>query len=468
MHVLIVGGSDAGISAALRIHELSAGVEVTVVLADDYPNFSICGLPFFLSGETRDWHELAHRTTFAGINLQLGTIVEAIDARGKTAVLRDRAGTVRTLAFDRVIMATGAVPIRPKLPGIELEGVYPLHTMTESFAVQRHLAERAPETAVIVGGGYIGLEMADALTVRGLRVTVVDQAATMLTTLDSSLGQMVEDELREHGVTILGGQAVAGIARDGTRLAVEVPGRARLAADQVLIAVGVRPSSALAAGAGAALGMRGAVRVTRQMWTSVPDMLAAGDCVETWHRLLEKPVYLPLGTTAHKQGRIAGENAIGGRREFAGSLGSQAVKLFDLVAARTGLLEREARDAGFDAVTTDTETWDHKAYYPGAQRLRLRVTGERRSGRLLGAQLVGHRQSDVAKRADVFAAALFHGMTVEALSDLDLTYTPPLGSPWDPVQMAAQAWSAKIGEENNASESIGRGSATSDPLRSRA
>lgn len=185
---------------------------------------------------------------------------------------------------------------------------------------------------------------------------------------------------------------------------------------------------------------RRAIAVTRRMETSRPAIFAAGDCVETWHRLLQRPSYLPLGTTAHKQGRVAGENAVGGDREFAGSLGTQVVKVFSLAVGRTGLLQREAEEAGFEPLTIEAETWDHKKYYPGARRLRLRVTGDRGTGRLLGAQMLGDWRAEVSKRLDVFASALHHGMRVDELNDLDLCYTPPLSSPWDPVQFAAQQW----------------------------
>jgi NADPH-dependent 2,4-dienoyl-CoA reductase/sulfur reductase-like enzyme len=190
--------------------------------------------------------------------------------------------------------------------------------------------------------------------------------------------------------------------------------------------------------------VRGALRVHRHMRTSLPDVVAAGDCVETWHRLLEAPTYLPLGTTAHKQGRIAGETAVGGTAEFAGSLGTQVVKVFELAVARTGLRDPEAIDAGFDPLTVGSVQFDHKAYYPGAHQLQIRITGDRASGQLLGAQLVGDHRAEVAKRIDIPAGALFHHMTVEGLSDLDLSYTPPFGSPWDAVQMAAQTWTHQV------------------------
>ena len=211
------------------------------------------------------------------------------------------------------------------------------------------------------------------------------------------------------------------------------------AADMVLVVVGVRPETTLAADAGAALGVKGAITVDPGMRTSLPDVFAAGDCVVTHHRLLGV-TYLPLGTTAHKQGRVAGENALGGNRAFAGSLGTQVVKIFDQAAARTGLRDHEAQAAGFDPVTVGSQADDHKAYYPGSHRITMRVTGDRATGRLLGLQLFGHKNAEIAKRIDIAATAIFHGMTVDAVSDLDLSYTPPLGSPWEAVQMGTQAW----------------------------
>ena len=211
-------------------------------------------------------------------------------------------------------------------------------------------------------------------------------------------------------------------------------------ADLVIMATGVRPASELAAAAGIHTGLKDAIVVDRFMRTNLPDVYAAGDCVETWHRMLQEYKYLPLGTTSHKQGRVAGQNAVGGTKEFAGSLGTQVVKVFDLAAGRTGLRDHEAKAAGFSPRTVETIAWDHKAYYPGAQHMTLRVTGDIGTGRLLGAQIVGHWLSEVAKRIDVFATALYHGMFVDELNDLDLSYTPPLSSPWDPVQVAAQNW----------------------------
>ena len=319
--------------------------------------------------------------------------------------------------------------------------------MGDTFAVMRTLEQARPATAVIVGAGYIGLEMADALVTRGLSVIQMEQLPEVLPTVDPALGGLVHGQLAARGVEVLTGTTVKQITRASAgqagRLRVEATDAdgsvvTRLA-DMVLVVVGVRPDTDLAKAAGAALGVRGAIAVDRGMRTDLPDVFAAGDCVITHHRLLGES-YLPLGTTAHKQGRVAGENALGGNRQFAGSLGTQVVKIFEQAAARTGLRDHEAAAAGFDPVTIGSQADDHKAYYPGSHRITMRFTGDRATGQLLGVQLFGHRHAEIAKRIDIAATAIFHHMTIDALSDLDLSYTPPLGSPWEAVQMGAQAW----------------------------
>jgi NADPH-dependent 2,4-dienoyl-CoA reductase/sulfur reductase-like enzyme len=443
-HIVIIGGSDAGISAALRAREVESSASVTVIVADRFPNYSICGLPFYLSGEVPDWHNLAHRTneeiTAAGISLLLNHTAQVIDPTQHRVTMRNADGQLRDLEYDRLVIATGAFPIRPPIQGLDLPGVYLLRSMEDSFAVHTYLNKHAPRSAIIVGGGYIGLEMADALTLRGIAVTVVEHGSSVLKTVDTSLGEMVSAELRKHCVEVVNGVAIEQLKQ--VKGQVEVLGSYgfQQETEMVLVAVGVQPSINIARYAGVAIGEHGAICVTRTMKTNVPDVYAAGDCVETWHRLLKRPTYLPLGTTAHKQGRVAGENATGGKVEFAGSLGTQAVKVFDLVIARTGLRESEAHKAGFAPLTVESRLWDHKVYYPGVREIVIRITGDRKSGRLLGAQMVGYWQAEVAKRIDIFATALFHEMLVDELNQLDLSYTPPVSSPWDPVQMSAQAW----------------------------
>ena len=442
--LVIIGGSDAGISAALRAREVDPSAEVTVVVSDSFPNYSICGLPFYLSGEVPDWHWLAHRTAEeiagVGVHLLLDHTAQVIDPVEHVVTVVAQGGQADQLRYDRLVIATGAVPVRPPIAGLDLPGAYLLRSMEDSFAVHAHLEAQALRSAVIIGGGYIGLEMADALTHRGLSVTVVEHGASVLKNFDTSLGQHVAAELRRHGVQVVSGVRIEDIVQEGAQLRVGGSEGFSTSTDLVLIGVGVQPVTDLAELAGVTLGVRNAIRVSHAMETNVPDIYAAGDCVETWHHLLGRPTYLPLGTTANKQGRIAGENAVGGRREFAGTLGTQVVKVFEVAAARTGLRDTEAVEVGFDPLTVESTCWDHKVYYPGAHELRIRVTGDRKTGRLLGAQMIGHRHGEVAKRIDVFATALFHGMCIDDLNALDLSYTPPLSSPWDPVQMSAQAW----------------------------
>jgi NADPH-dependent 2,4-dienoyl-CoA reductase/sulfur reductase-like enzyme len=396
MHLVMIGGSDAGISAALRARELDPAADVTVIAADAYPNFSICGIPYYVSGEVTHWRHLAHRTSAdlrgTGMQLRLDTTARHIDVPGRKLQVTTADGAEDVLSYDQLIIGTGAVPVRPPITGLAApgglgttDGVHLLHSMGDTFALMRTLEVTAPVTAVIVGAGYIGLEMADALVTRGLSVTQMEQLPEVLPTVDPGLGALVRDQLTARGVDVLG--------------------------------------------------VRGAIAVDRGMRTSLPDVLAAGDCVSTYHRLLGD-TYLPLGTTAHKQGRVA----LGGHREFAGILGTQVVKIFDHAAARTGLRDHEATTAGHDPVTIEAQADDHKAYYPGSHPIAMRITGDRTTGQLLGMQLFGHRNAEIAKRIDIAAAAIFHRMTVDAISDLDLSYTPPLGSPWDAVQMGAQAW----------------------------
>jgi NADPH-dependent 2,4-dienoyl-CoA reductase/sulfur reductase-like enzyme len=461
MHLVMIGGSDAGISAALRARELDPSADVTVVVADAYPNFSICGIPYYVSGEVTHWRNLAHRTVAdleaTGVALRLDTTARRIDVGGRKLQLTGPDGRDELISYDKLVIGTGAVPVRPPIAGVAGpgalgpdDGVHVLHTMGDTFAVMRTLEEASPASAVIIGAGYVGLEMADALIARGLAVTQIEQLPDVLATVDAELGALVHAELAAQGVEVLTRTTARQISRTSTgpaRLRVEAQTAAgetiSRTADIVLVVTGVRPDTELAAAAGARLGVRGAIQVDPAMQTGLPDVLAAGDCVVTHHRLLRE-TYLPLGTTAHKQGRIAGANALGASRQFAGSLGTQVVKIFDQAAARTGLRHDEAAAAGFDPITVQSEADDHKAYYPGSHRITMRVTGDRASGRLLGLQLFGHKHAEIAKRIDIAATAIFNNMTVEEVSDLDLSYTPPLGSPWEAVQMGTQAWDREV------------------------
>ena len=340
-------------------------MEPLLVVADAFPNYSICGIPYHVSGDVPDWQSLAHRTRqdldAAGLQLRLDTRAHHIDPHARTLTVTGADGREEVLPYDSLVIGTGATPFRPPIDGLDLlgddDGVHVLHTMTDTFALTASLA-REPATAVIIGAGYIGLEMAEALTARGLQVTVVEQLPQVLGTLDAPLAALVEDELTGRGVTVLTGTTVSRVAKAATGLEIigqQAGGEVKVAADLLLVVVGVRPDTALARTAGVALGVGNAIAVDSRMRTNVPGIYAAGDCVHTYHRLLGVNQYMPLGSTAHKQGRVAGENAAGGERYFAGSLGTQVVKVFDLVAARTGLRARvaAARNLASRTVFTD-------------------------------------------------------------------------------------------------------------------
>jgi NADPH-dependent 2,4-dienoyl-CoA reductase/sulfur reductase-like enzyme len=419
-------------------------MDISVLVADRFPNYSICGLPFYLSGEVPEWQTLAHRTIKEierqAIHLSLDHRALNIDPENKRVTAENQEAQTRSLNYDKLIIATGAVSTRPNLSGMDLPGVFALRWLEDGFFIERYLSEHHPESAIILGSGYIGLEMADALTRKGLTVTLLNRSGRILTELDPELGDIIRTELSKHGVRVVDRIDVTAIEKKNLKLIVRNSQEVSLESDLVLVATGVAPETTLAGKAGVVTGIHKAIRVNRTMETNIKDIYAAGDCVETWHRMLNRYAYLPLGTTAHKQGRVAGENAAGGSQEFAGTLGTQVVKIFDLVVARTGLNDKEALEAGFDPLTVKVVTWDHKVYYPGASFLHICLTGDRRTNQLLGAQMIGSYKAEVSKRLDILATALFNGMTVESLNDIDLSYTPPLSSPWDPVQMTSQAW----------------------------
>lgn len=452
--LLIIGGSDAGISAALKAKELKPELAVLVLLADEYPNLSICGLPYAVSGEVPNWHLLAHRNlkelTSTGIEFQMNMIAEKIDPQQREVVAHSLAGELKTYRYDHLVVATGAKPKLANIKGVDLartqrssSKIRVLHTMADYFAIEKDLATASIQKVAIVGSGYIGIEMAEALKKRNLDVTIFQRGAEILSTVDTDFGRIIHQTLSANAVNVITELTVSEINENDSN--VEVIGlnkqqkMATYAYDLVLVVVGVQPNTELLVNAGVETGVAGSIKVDQYMRTSLPNVWAAGDLVETKHYLLGE-TYTPLGTTAHKQGRTAGFNVAGVQRAFKGSLGTQVLKAFDLVVVRTGLLTNEAIQAGFDPFTVTTAVDDHKAYFPGAQKIKIKITGDKKTGKLLGVQLIGHYGSEVAKRSDIFATAIFNDMTVAEISDLDLSYSPPVGSPWDAVQIAAQNW----------------------------
>jgi len=442
--ILIIGGSDVGISAALRIRELDKDTKVTIISNNRFPNYSICGIPFYIGGEVKHYKDLAHRTAddirARGIELMLETTAANIDAAARKVTAVGKDGTETILQYDKLVLGIGGRSIKPDIKGLELPGVYFMRWMDDCLNFDNYLKEKTPKSAVVVGGGYIGLEMAEALVRRGAAVTLIEFADRVLTTVDKEFSALVAARLEEKGVKISTGKAVRTIEQKAGKLTVSAAPDLEVETDCILVAVGAVPETGLARKAGILTGLKDAIKVNARMETNLPDIYAGGDCVESLHSITKKTVYIALGTTAHKHGRIIGENICGISSEYPGTLGTQSIKLFDLVIARTGMNNAEAAAAGFDPRTNEFETWDHKVYYPPAYKTRIRLTADKTTRRLLGCQVLGDINAEISKRVDTVAVAIQKGVTLDEFIQLDLSYTPPLSNPWDPTQMAAQDW----------------------------
>lgn len=450
---IIIGGSDAGISAALRIKELSPHASVKIFLEDNYPNYSICGIPFYLSNEVKDWRALAHRTQrdieLQGIEIFTQRKIELIDVEKKKIYCNQGEH-----AYDKLLLATGAQSVIPKIPGVDLPGVYTLRWIDDMLEIDRYITENKVRHATIIGGGYIGVEMADALHRRCLEITLIETSGTVLKTLDSEFGKKVEDELNSHNIKTVHNERIVRITRNESQLELESANNFIHRSELVIVATGAKPNAQLLQDKGIKLGKWGAYQVNQNMETNLKHIYAAGDCIETWHSFLKQYVYLPLGSTAHKQGRIAGENMVGNKVAFAGVVGTQVVKIFNLVVGRTGLHERDCNDYQIPSRTTESEHWDHKIYYPKAKKMFIRITANPLTKELLGMQIIGSFHSEISKRLDMAAIAIQNRFTVDHLNDLDLSYTPPLSSPWDPIQTAAQGWLNTIRIENKQNSDV--------------
>ncbi|MCY0881224.1 MAG: FAD-dependent oxidoreductase [Firmicutes bacterium] len=439
--LLIIGASDAGVSAAIRAREIREDLEIVLISSDAHPHFSVCGLPFYLSGLVPDWRQLAHHTvkelTDRNILVKTNCRAQHIDPRRHIVTLAcvETDSREEQIGYDRLIFATGAVPRRPFAQGTWSERVRPLHTREDALAVQQQL--QTVRSAAIIGGGFIGMEMAEAFRQRGIAVTIFQRSGHVLSDFDAELSKEVENICARQQIAVQTLSAVDGVKEFSSQVRLYEKQREIWQGDLVLVAAGVQPQTALAADAGIQTDSRGAIVVDRYMQTNQADIWAAGDCTSTWHRLREEFVYLPLGTTAHKQGQVAGENAAGGSAAFAGSMGTQVLKFFDYAVARTGLTGQEA---GPLARTVLWEGWDRNAYYPQAQPLRILLTGHASTGRILGAQMIGNISTSAAQRIDLIANALFYHATIPDILQWDLSYSPPFSSPWDPLQQAAQHW----------------------------
>lgn len=443
MKVVIVGGVAGGATAAARLRRLDEYAEIVVIERTGYVSYANCGLPYYVGGAIAERSKLTLQTPESfhrrfRIDVRARQEVVAIDRAAKTVTVRRLDdGSVYREPYDKLILAPGAKPAVPPVPGTNSDRLFTLRTVEDAFAIADFIDACAPRSATVVGGGFIGLEMAENLVERGLEVTVVQRGGHVMPTLDAGMASLVHNRLRAHGVRLALNAAVTGFSEERGRILTHVDGREPLMSDMVLLAVGVVPDSALAREAGLELGLRGAIRVDERMCTSDPDVYAVGDAVEVANVVTGTPALIALAGPANKQGRIAADNICGIPSRFAGSQGSSVMKVFDATVAATGLTEKGARAAGFDCDAALLSPPSHATYYPGSATLALKVVFERPSGRILGAQAVG--RDGVDKRIDVLAVAVRAGMTARDLTDLDLAYAPPYSSAKDPVNMAGYA-----------------------------
>ncbi|MCC7054343.1 MAG: FAD-dependent oxidoreductase [Gemmatimonadaceae bacterium] len=435
--IVVVGGVAGGATAAARARRLDERAEITLVERGPYLSFANCGLPYYIAGEITERSKLLLETPESlarryRVDAFVHTEALEIDRDDRRLRVSGPEGE-RWLPYDRLILAQGGTPIRPSLPGGDAPHVFTLWTVPDTDRLQAFITTQRPRSAVVVGGGFIGLEMAEAFHARGLQVTIVELQPTVMSVMDPEFGHQVAGACRQHGVTVLTGVGVVAVHASDTT--VELTDGRRIPAGLVLLSVGVRPELTLATQAGLAIGRSGGLLVDDHLQTSDPAIFAAGDMIEVEHRVSGRRVRMPLAGPANRQGRIAASNALGVPMRYAGALGTSVVKVFDSTAAMTGLTERTARDAGFTAGVAVVHAGSHAKYYPGARELSLKLVYDRDTARLLGAQAFG--DDGVDKRIDALAMALLGGMTVHDLATADLAYAPPYSSANDPLNMAA-------------------------------
>lgn len=463
--LIVVGGVAAGMSAASRARRLDPHLEILVFERTGYVSFGSCGLPYYIGGLVGNAEDLVvYPPRFfkekRNIDVFVGHQVTGIFPRdGRVTVRRLADGAELEFGYDALILATGAYAVRPRVPGVNRPGVFVLRVLEDGMALRRRVEKLTepgatggrPPRAVLVGAGPIGLEAAESFRHLGFEVSLVEMMPQVLPGYHPELAALVESELVRNGVEIRTGERVVSIegpGEDGPVAAVKTASGRVLPADVVLLGTGIRPQVELANGAGIRLGPTGAVAVDDHLRTNVPGIYAAGDGVETWHRVLRRPTWIPLGTTSNKMGRVAGENAAGGDTVFRGIVGTAGLRAFDVEVGRTGVTEQEAKEAGFDPVMAYVRHGSRAHYYPGAGPVHVWLVGDRKTGRLLGAQLFGPAGA-VAKRTDVLAVAITAGMPADEVAELDLSYAPPFAPVWDPVLMAARQWLKEAGREKD-------------------
>jgi NADPH-dependent 2,4-dienoyl-CoA reductase/sulfur reductase-like enzyme len=446
--LVVIGGVAAGMSAASRSRRLNPKIEIMVFEKSGFVSYGSCGLPYFVSDVIKAPENLVvYDAKFfkekRNIDVYLHHEVLKIFPAKRSVLVKDLEKDKEfEVGYDKLVIATGARAVKPNIKGIDLNGIFTIRFLEEGIAIKNFIRENSPKKALIIGAGYIGMEMAEALVSLGIDVTIVEVMQNILGSMDDEINEVVEAELQKNGVKLLKSTSVVEFVGDGFVRKAILNNGSSLDVDLVIVGAGIKPNSEIARDAGIEIGRSGAIAVNQRMETNIPGVFAAGDCAEAFHLVLGRPVYIPLGTTANKQGKVAGENAVGGNAIFKGIVGTAVFKVFELEVARTGISEKQAKEEGIDYVSTVIEHSSRAHYYPGGSKIRVKLIAERKTGRLLGAEMVG--RDGVAKRIDVFATALHAKMSIGEIAGLDLSYAPPFAPVWDPILIAANDIEKKL------------------------
>ncbi|WP_010677913.1 FAD-dependent oxidoreductase [Bacillus timonensis] len=443
MHFIIIGGDAAGMSAAMQIVRNSTGHSITVLEKGGNYSYGQCGLPYVIGGKIESTNKVIARTQKEfqekyGIDARVFHEVKSIDATQKVVTgVNHSTGETFDLAYDRLLIATGASPVVPNWEGKTLQGIFTLKTIPDTEEILDYLYKgyRDIKDVTIIGGGYIGIEMAENFVELGKNVTIIDRNEQLAGIFDRELADLVHDEAMKQNIKLRLGETVEGFIGESFVEYVKTD-KGEIKTDLVLIAVGVKPNTEFSKEAGIVTGVKGAIQVNSCMQTNVKDIFAAGDCATQFHRIKERDDYIPLGTHANKQGQIAGLNMVNLHKTFKGVVGTSVMKFFDLTLGRTGLSEKEAEGLNIPVASVAIQARDIAGYYPDAKKMTVKLVYHKETHKLLGGQIIGERGVD--KRIDVLSTSLFHSMTIEELVDLDLAYAPPYNGVWDPIQQAAR------------------------------
>lgn len=443
MKCIIIGGDAAGMSAAMQIVRNSSGNSITVFEKGGIYSYGQCGLPYVIGGKIESTDKVIARTQQEfkekyDIDARVFHEVKSIDAKQKVVRgINLSTGENFEQAYDRLLIATGASPVVPNWEGSSLQGVFTLKTIpdTEEILDFVYKGFRDVKDVTIIGGGYIGLEMAESFADIGKKVTIIERNDQLAGIFDRDLADLIHDEAKKHHLTLRLGESVEGFIGNSFVESVKTD-KGEIKTDLVLIAVGVKPNTAFINGTGIVTGIKGAIQVNSSMQTNVEDIFAAGDCATQYHRIKERDDYIPLGTHANKQGQIAGLNMVNLHKTFKGVVGTSIIKFFDLSLGRTGLSEKEAERLNIPTASVTIRARDIAGYYPDAKKMTVKLIYHKVTRKLLGGQIIG--ESGVDKRIDVLSTALFHNMSIDELLDLDLAYAPPYNGVWDPIQQAAR------------------------------